>query len=155
MDRVIERDRWSWFIETPQGKVLPEAVHGTIGSIPTQMVSKIGLWHRLARLTIDFPRGVATLEGNFGRWIVRPEHPHVAVAHKIPIFFRRKRGALGKPGTSIVFRAIGFAALDADGRVAQINAIRVFDDRVESRYHTQWPLDLAKHTTGQGLILGV
>ena len=155
MERELEP--WRWRIRTTSGTTLREETHGSIRSIPTQIVHKIGLENveTTAQVFVDFPRGVGEVSGHFGSFFVRPLLPDVALAPKIPIFFRRKGIRTDGSGEGILFRTVGFASMKNDGTPAQICLLRVFNDRIETKYHTQWDPSVIRHCTGQNIIVGV
>ena len=153
MDRKLDDD-WTWVIETITGGRLSEETVDSIHAVPTQIVAKIGLIHPRARVMVEVLTGVTEVKGAFGMFTVRPQHPAIAVVPKVPLFFRRKQVKTDEAGITTLFRVVGFVALDEGGAPAQICGLRIFDDRIETHYHTQWPPSTARHTTGQAMILG-
>ena len=147
-------DTWQWFATLAGGQRVHERDLQTIGNVPTSLVQSFGVTSGSGTVLVEFPTGRATISGQGPDRHVHPVRPDISAAPKRPVFFRRKRTSLKTGRTEVVFRAVGFVALDFSGTPVQVNVIRIGDDGILARYDPTVGLDAARHTTGSEVILG-
>ena len=138
-------DAWQWTAHLLGGSKVAESDVGTIHALPGHMIQALTLRHlRGGYVTVDMATGEAVVNG-----IPIPRPKLLGVMQRVPLFFRRRNGVLGRE-VRTEFRAIGYMALPGP----QFAALRVWDDRIDSSWATAWPPDTAAHTASQTLLIG-
>ena len=152
-------DVWTWRALLRGGGVLEERVLGSIHSVPAELVETLLVEHRHTRAVVgvqmDTGMGFVALPGEARREI-RPAVLEASSEPCVPLFFRR-RTQLIRPGerpvTTTEFRALGYVVF-RDGAPWHTAAVRVYDDRIENRFHCSWPESTATHVASTAALLG-